>query len=403
VSNGKKRSTTLRAFGQLILVILLVGIGGLGGWYLRELAEFSRAVDRAAHSIYEAANKPTQSASTDKPDDYETLNRLLSTAQYEAAIELLRTLVSDNGFKPIGWASELFFFHTQRLKRLAATHKAISLLQDYLAVAPQDADAYILLAHLQHRQGRTDTALETLASVSLTDSGQRQDGLLRAFNRLLRAYVSQHRDNASDPVDEALLERLVQALPNHEPLYLELARRYIQIGDLGGAAAWLQEVDPKGKQAVQRERLRTYIEGQLAQAQATDFESRVSLQKSGRHYTVDVTIINGYDEVDFRLMIDTGASLTLLTPEAAERLDIVVDDIERRQRLVTPGGLVEAPLYQIEALAVGQEIVWDLPIAIVPLGIEEGLIDGLMGMDFLGKFDFKIDQDKQELKLTPRP
>lgn len=391
----------MRAFGQIILAILLVGIGGLGGWYLRELSDFSRAVDRAARSIYDAASTPAPSVATDKPNDYETLNRLLSTAQYEAAIELLRTLVSDNGFKPIGWASELFFFHTQRLKRLGATHKAIRLLQDYLAVVPQDTDAYILLAYLHHRQGRTDTALETLASAPITDASQRQDGLLREFNRLLRAYVRQHRDNTSDPVDAALLERLAQVLPQHEPLYLELARRYVQLGDLEVATAWLQKVDPKGKQAVQRERLKAYIEGQLAKV--TDFESRVALQKSGQHYTVDVTMINGYDEVDFRLMIDTGASLTLLTPEAAERLGIAVDDIERRQRLVTPGGLVDAPLYQIEALAVGQEIVWDLPIAIVPLDLGEGLIDGLIGMDFLGKFDFKIDQDKQELKLTLRP
>ncbi len=307
----------------------------------------------------------------------------------------------DKGFKPIGWASELFFFHTQRLERLGATHKAIRLLQEYLAVASQDADAYILLAQLQHRKGRTGAALETLVSASTTARSKRQEQLLREFDRMLRAYVSQHRDNESDPVDEALLERLVQQLPHHEPLYLELARRYIQIGDLGVAAAWLQEVDPNGNQAVQRERLRFDIERQLEQV--TGSESRVSIQRLGRSYTVDVTIINGYDEVDFRLIIDTGASLTLLTPEAAERLDIVVDDIERRQRLATPGGLVDAPLYQIEALAVGQEIVWDLPIAIVPLGIGGGLVDGLMGMDFLGKFDFKIDQDNQELKLTPRP
>jgi predicted aspartyl protease len=94
--------------------------------------------------------------------------------------------------------------------------------------------------------------------------------------------------------------------------------------------------------------------------------------------------------------------LTLLTPEAAERLDIVVDDIARRQQLVTPGGVIEAPLYQIEGLAVGREIVWDLTVAIVPLDIGGQLIDGLIGMDVLGKFDFKIDQDNQELQLTPR-
>lgn len=386
---------------RIVLAIILVGIGGAGGWYLRGLAEFSRAWDTDVRSEAGGRNNPTEPALAGKPYDYETLDRLLSTAQYEAAIEMLRTLVSDPDSQPIGWASERFFFHTQRLKRIGAAHKAVRLLQDYLAVLPQDIDAYILLSRLQRREGRTDVALETLVNALNVVRGNRQEQLLREFDRMLRAYVNLHRDNESDPVNEALLERLVQKLPHHEPLYLELARRYIQIGDLAVAATWLHEVDPKGKLALQRERLRVYIDRQLARVAA--YGSRVALQKLGRHYAVDVTMINGYDEVDFRLMIDTGASLTLLTPEAAERLHIVVNDIERRQRLSTPGGLVEAPLYQIEALAVGQEIIWDLPIAIVPFETAEGLIDGLIGMDFLGKFDFQIDQDAQELKLTPRP
>lgn len=391
----------MRSFVRILLAILLVGMGGAGGWYLRGLAEFSRAWDVDLHSEQGTATDPTEPALAGKPYDYETLDRLLSTAQYEAAVELLRTLVSDPASQPIGWASELFLFHTQRLKRLGAPHKAIWLLQSYLEAVPQDADAYVLLARLLRRDGRTDAALDTLVGAVHTIRDNRQKPLLREFDRMLRAYVNQHRENEADPVNEALLERFVQELPHHEPLYLELARRYIQIGDLAVATTWLQEVDPNGKLALQRERLRAYIERQLEQV--TVFGSRVALQKLGRHYAVDVTMINGYDEVDFRLMIDTGASLTLLTPEAAERLHIVINDIERRQRLSTPGGLVEAPLYQIEALAVGQEIVWDLPIAIVPFESAEGLIDGLIGMDFLGKFDFQIDQDAQELKLTPRP
>ena len=164
----------MRAFVQILLAILLVGIGGAGGWYLRGLAEFSRGADTATFSTHDDANNPTESASTGKPYDHETLDRLLSTTQYAEAIELFRTLMFDKGFTPIGWASDLFLFHTQRLERLGATHKAIRLLQEYLAVASQDADAYILLAHLQHRKGRTGAALETLVSASITVRSERQ-------------------------------------------------------------------------------------------------------------------------------------------------------------------------------------------------------------------------------------
>lgn len=390
----------LRAFVQAILVIALIGIGGVGGWYLRGLAEFSRGPDTVTDSVDGVANRPTESASMDYAKDHEALDQLLWTAQYEAAIELLRTLVFDEHVEPLGWPSELFFLHTQRLDRLGATRRAINMLQEYLAVVPQDVDAYVLLAKLHDRKGKTGAALEVLASASTAVHPKRQEQLFREFDRMFRTYVSQHRGNESAPVDAELLERLVQELPYHEPLYLELARRYIQLGDLGVAAAWLQEVDPHGDLALQRKRLRFYIERQFEQD--TGFKSRVSIQTLGRQYTVDATIIDGYSEVDFRLIIDTGASLTLLTPEAAERLDIAVDDITRRRRLVTPGGQFEAPLYQIEGIAVGREIVWDLTVAIVPLEIGGQYIDGLIGMDFLGKFDFKIDQDNQELRLTPR-
>ena len=386
---------------KMVLAILLVGIGAVGGWYLRGLVESDSSLGLLSSPPYHRHESLLTTQSADSGTfAHKRLSYLLSTAQYPEAVEQFRTLVFNEGFEHVGWASELFFFHTQRLKQLGATHKAIRLLEEYIAVAPQDADAYILLAHLQRLEGRTSTALETLVSALKSVPSNRHEQLRREFNRMLRAYVNQHGENDSDPVDETLLERLVQEMPHYEPLYVELARRYIQIGNLDAASTWLQEVDPNGNQARQRERLQALIDRQLEQV--TVDESSVALQRLGRHYTVDVTMIDGFNEADFRLMIDTGASLTLLTPEAAERLGIKAQQIEPRQQLTTPGGVVEAPLYQIEALAVGQEIVWDLPVVITPFETGEGLIDGLIGMDFLGKFNFKIDQDRQELKLKPR-
>jgi FimV-like protein len=255
----------------------LIGIGGAGGWYLRGLAEFSRGAD----TVDDVANQPTESASMDNTKDRQALDQLFWTAQYEAAIELLRTLIFDEEVEPLGWASELFLLHTQRLERLGATHKAIDLLQEYLAVVPQDVDAYVLLADLHDRQGKTSAALEALASALTAAHPKGQKQLLRAFDRMFRTYLSQHRDNEFAPVDAALLERLAQELPHHEPLYLELARRYIQLGDLGVADAWLQEVDPHGDLALQRKRLLFYIERQLEQG--SGFESRVSIQRLCRY------------------------------------------------------------------------------------------------------------------------
>ena len=198
----------MRFILRILWIIVLLGMGGAGGWYLRGLDEFSPDRGGALPPPPEAAATATPPARPDKPDAQQTLSRLLSTAQYQEAIAQLQPLVAANDFKPIPWASDLFLFHAHRLARSGTQGQAITLLQQYLAVAAHDRDAYILLARLQHRQGDTDAALETLASAPMMSRSQLQAPLLREFGRLLHAYLRQHRQPESAPVDEALLATL---------------------------------------------------------------------------------------------------------------------------------------------------------------------------------------------------
>jgi clan AA aspartic protease (TIGR02281 family) len=92
------------------------------------------------------------------------------------------------------------------------------------------------------------------------------------------------------------------------------------------------------------------------------------------------------------LLIDTGASVTAISKQYFDNLSnrYKVNYIGRFS-IGTAGGSIMASMYQFRELTINHVTVQDLPVVILPMqGIENA--DGLLGMNFLREFDFKIDQ-----------
>lgn len=120
------------------------------------------------------------------------------------------------------------------------------------------------------------------------------------------------------------------------------------------------------------------------------------LRKHGENYVVKVVINN---QQTLNLMIDTGASVTVLKSELRDLISS--DHALKFLKFSTANGIVEAPVYQISLLEVSDFGVHDLEVALLPLaGSDE--IDGLLGMNYLGQFEFFIDQKNMLLTLNPR-
>jgi clan AA aspartic protease (TIGR02281 family) len=106
--------------------------------------------------------------------------------------------------------------------------------------------------------------------------------------------------------------------------------------------------------------------------------------------------INGGEPV--RLVLDTGATATVISPGAAQRLGLLV----RRDPPVlirTAGGMVTAGTAEVTELEVGGRRAGPLQVLVhdaVPGA------DGLLGMNFLGLFRVELRADEQALLLTPR-
>lgn len=68
--------------------------------------------------------------------------------------------------------------------------------------------------------------------------------------------------------------------------------------------------------------------------------------------------------------------------------------------LKTASGVAFAAIYRVKELHLGQYIIKDLEVA--GLDLESSFAEGLLGMNVLGQFHFQIDQDRNQLILSPR-
>lgn len=126
----------------------------------------------------------------------------------------------------------------------------------------------------------------------------------------------------------------------------------------------------------------------------------VSLTREGPHHRVEALLTgpNGRS-VPVSLIIDTGASNIVLPESMMADLGFRAQDLQSSQSQ-TASGLLPVRLGTLKAVAIGRNQASDVAVSFV----EDRKLGALhlLGMSFLGRFRFTIDDEKSELILTAR-
>jgi len=133
-------------------------------------------------------------------------------------------------------------------------------------------------------------------------------------------------------------------------------------------------------------------------AEAARYQTRVTLERIGDQYRLDVKALNQ----KATMILDTGASTTAISSRLFARLGRMRNlTFIGNFSIRTASGTIEAPLVQIPRFYFAGYEFNDVSAIVLP---EDALpdADGLLGMNVLGQFDFAIMPQSSELILTER-
>lgn len=209
-----------------------------------------------------------------------------------------------------------------------------------------------------------------------------------AVRRHLRQLLPAAGERGEPERARRLLESAVDHDPAHAPYHIELGnvlyrqRRYAEALSRWNYASQLDpalhdELGPLMDNA--RRRLST--PGRIV----------VPLIDNGHSYFVDAAV-NGRGR---RLLLDTGASFTAISPGLAGELGIDYTSAGRRVRLSTANGLITAPVVKLERVEVNGATVSNIEAVV----LEQLNGPGLLGLNFLNRFNIDIDRDNSEMIL----
>lgn len=269
--------------------------------------------------------------------------------------------------------------------------EAKRLLDEFLDIEEYDARALYLKARAAFRNGDYPEALDIMLELKILPQAEVN---AKDINNLLDSITSTYAAELKqlERTDDLLnlYQRMALAVTEDRQYYYKLAEVQYQLNLYYDAINSLNYslYDPiwgaRSRELLQK--AQQYINLEEGE--------QVSLERDGSHFIVNARV-NYFGNV--KLLIDTGASLSALRPEIARSLGIDFDE-EETVVVQVAGGTFNAPLITLESLALNDVEAGNIGAHIIEIGPNVG-VDGLLGMNFLGRFRFFIDQERELLFL----
>lgn len=196
--------------------------------------------------------------------------------------------------------------------------------------------------------------------------------------------------------DRALMKAIEPCIKQYPGARVTSIDRHGRIDALVEDVRDLEGIRQCAQEALSRSpELRTIANGRLA---AHAGRASVKIQTRGPAILVPA-LVNG---VDATLLLDTGASFTIIRPDLARRAGIEPAwQAPRILATVTGGGQISIPLVRARSLGIRNAAV-----EAIDVGVYEALpsfpdVDGILGGNFLNHFRLTVDRQKRLLILVP--
>jgi clan AA aspartic protease (TIGR02281 family) len=278
---------------------------------------------------------------------------------------------------------------------------AVNLLDLYLESEYKDVDALRLKASMLAVKKEYKQQIDILYDAKSYAYQEREiEEIIQDIRRSVDQYKQDLLDRKNHAEWLALFQELVYLEPDYSPYFIELAKAQIEnkLEDDARQSLELIIFDPiVGSQAQQLlSKFNVDRDSDESSTALLDDSRSVPLLRRGNHFVVEAILNN---QIRLSLLIDTGASLTVIKPERLR--EAIKGGLDRYPVYLfnTANGKVKAPVLKVDTLAIGGFEIVSLDVAGLALVNTPG-VDGLLGMNFLQHFRFFIDQESKTLRLS---
>ena len=317
------------------------------------------------------------------------LNQLFMQSKYNQAISGLAPL-SDTKRSVL---MQQWLHSLEELLQQKQTTAAHSFARAYLKKYPQDRKVMQLLAKAHIIRGDLLYGLELYYQLAtILPPNDEQQLLSRLHSRAIAEIKRLSKDKHWSELSY-FVTPLLDYEADFPPYLLAKARADYQLKAFEDALLSLATITTDPDFGAQASKLEADILSALSNLEA------IALTAVGAHFVVTTQINRQYPAA---LMIDTGASLSVLSKAYFEHLGIENGiELLGNRKISTAGGEVNAPVYRFESLSINQYQVANVEFVILELSNMEGS-QGLLGMNFLQNYKFEIDQEARVLLLEKR-
>jgi len=352
----------------------------LGGIYISILTIFNHPKEILIEKNITKVRVVSRECREDKMEpivvDREPTFRDILDKNITRAVELYISIDDSSIRDDYGDILEDYFINAPKSRRL------LNLLKE-LIDRDLDSNRFMLtLAKVYIDMDRFDEAIEILFDLQ---GDLDIDGYLSSIvDRYIKRLMEQGKYSKLLP----LLEDIVNRDIDTQRYTIELSKVYFKLKNYEKAKEVLS--DNIDEDSIYYSRAINLLK-KIEESPDNRYSYQIPLIKIGNNqYGVNARI----DDIPIKLLIDTGATLTLVDSSF-----IALNNISKDIVLNTAGGAIMANSAFVD-LEVDSIRFQNFKITTTPFS-QRG-IDGLLGMDFFMRFDFKIDQERSYLYLKEK-
>ena len=265
--------------------------------------------------------------------------------------------------------------------------KAIEQMQYFIEIEPQSKTVVFQLAQLFENQGLYNKTLNIIIDFSYIASYNDKNAIQMKIKSISLRYIEKLKSAKSfQSLVEFLINRInVGVLSDFYSF--ELAKVYLELKKYIHSAEVLDNIKDNEAYKERAIEMITLIQNKLEEQE--EYPIQIPLIRDGLHFLVRAYV----DNIPVLLLVDTGASSTSVDYNKIGYLKVV----EENALFHTAGGNIYKTIFQANSFTIGSISLSNFKISGTQYSGRDR--DGLLGMNFLGKFKFKIDQKEAILFL----